>query len=171
MLQIHKRTECQPKDSTRVGKRPRSFRDIDNSVDGYHVAAGRRCCRLLAPWSRRAAGAAILSCDAKPLVGLQAPLRMSRNPCTIGWAGWKLSASKLQMHQDSHLVAPRKCCLPPPTRCAKAWQANQRPGRGRLSVGCQSTAGKPAGRNSLKLRKARRLLHCPGEAAPPSCPT
>ena len=42
----------------------------------------------------------------------------------------------------------------------------QRPGRGRLSVGRQSTAGAPAGRKPLKSRKARnRLLQCPSGAA------
>ena len=60
----------------RCGERPRSYRDLDDSVDGYIVAAGCRRCRLLAPQSRRAAGLAILPCDTQPLVGLQAPLRI-----------------------------------------------------------------------------------------------
>jgi len=72
------------------------------------------------------------------------------------------------MHPDSHLVVPY---MLPSFANALCQRWHQRPGRGRLSVGSQSTTGEPAGRKPLKSRKARKLLHCPDGAAPPSCPS
>ena len=76
VLRIPLRTKCQPEDSTLCRRAASFVQGLDDSVDGYIVAAGCRRCRLLAPQSRRAAGLAILPCDTQPLVGLQAPLRI-----------------------------------------------------------------------------------------------
>ena len=80
---------------------------------------------------------------------------------------WRVEIKHLQsliMHPDSHLWLIRVVAF-------LRQRAVRRPGRGRLSVGRQSTAGAPAGRKPLKSRKARnRLLHCQVEQQrPPSC--
>ena len=145
---------------------------LDDSVDGYIVADGCRRCRLFAPRSRRAAGAAILRCDTQPLVGLQAPLRIveCQEPL-YDWAGG-LETARLQAPYCTlaAICMLRVCCLPSPARCAKAGISG--PGAPDVFPSCHhSTSGALAGRKPLKSRKARRLLHCPDEAAPPSCPS
>ena len=165
------RTERQPEDSTLCWRAASFVQGLDDSVDGYIVADGCRRCRLFAPRSRRAAGAAILRCDTQPLVGLQAPLRIveCQEPLyDLGGRAGNCASPGPILHPCSHLHAP---CMLPSFACALCQSRHQRPGRGRLSVGHHSTAGAPAGRKPLKSRKARRLLHCSDEAAPPSCPS
>ena len=94
--------------------------------------------------------------------------RMPRTPVRLGGRAGNCASPGPILHPCSHLHAP---CMLPSFACALCQSRHQRPGRGRLSVGHHSTAGAPAGRKPLKSRKARRLLHCPDEAAPPSCPS
>ena len=91
--------------------------------------------------------------------------RMPRTPVRLGGRAGNCASPGPILHPCSHLHAP---CMLPSFACALCQSRHQRPGRGRLSVGHHSTAGAPAGRKPLKSRKARRLLHCPDEAAPPS---
>ena len=116
------RTERQPEDSTLCWRAASFVQGLDDSVDGYIVADGCRRCRLFAPRSRRAAGAAILRCDTQPLVGLQAPLRIveCQEPL-YDWAGG-LETARLQAPYCTlaAICMLRVCCLPSPARCAKA---------------------------------------------------
>ena len=63
---------------------------------------------------------------------------------------WRVEIKHLQsliMHPDSHLWLIRVVAF------LRQRAAVQRPGRGRLSVGRQSTAGAPAGRKPLEIKE------------------
>ena len=80
--------------------------------------------------------------------------------------GWKLSISKLRSCTQIAIWLRLIRVVAFLRQRAVPEAAAARPGRGRLSVGRQPTAGAPAGRKPLKSRKARnRLLQCPSGAA------
>ena len=62
------------------------------------------------------------------------------------------------MHPDSHLVVPY---MLPSFANALCQRWHQRPGRGRLSVGSQSTTGEPAGRNTPKIEEGTEAAPLP----------
>ena len=132
------------------------------------TGVGCRGCRLLAPRSRRAAYAAILPCDKIPVVVLKAPPEVEKSLYDrVG--GLEMELSKLLVCTQIAIWLFRICCLPSPTRCARDGISG--PGADVFPSVVSRRRGNRPGEIPLKSRKARKLLHCPDGAAPPSCPS